>query len=193
MFLTAVVVQIRVGRVIEDIDNAYIVSISIQVEDFSFLDEDFFTAVNNSPSESGQTTPTNRAESKERDVLSQQDLLNRSCHDLMLPNSIQVSNVQLLYSVISHSNNTRHSRGCRDNVTNCHIREEEGLNQQKKRVINYLKGPLPCLTSPSMLCCAEICRHISQFIANPTCDPNVYWTLEHFELLILYINTFYPF
>ncbi len=142
MFLTAVVVQIRVGRVIEDIDNAYIVSISIQVEDFSFLDEDFFTAVNNSPSESGQTTPTNRAESKERDVLSQQDLLNRSCHDLMLPNSIQVSNVQLLYSVISHSNNTRHSRGCRDNVTNCHIREEEGLNQQKKTSHKLFEGTL---------------------------------------------------
>ena len=77
--------------------------ISIQVEDFSFLDEDFFTAANNSPSDSGQTTPTNRGESKERDVSSQQqDLLNRSCHDLMLSSSIQVSSlVKLIVYILT--------------------------------------------------------------------------------------------
>ena len=79
----------------------------LQIEDYSFLEENFFTAANNSPSGSGNTTPTNLNSSESADSLSglsmtpskqnaesgllstpnkqHQDLLNGSCHDLMMP------------------------------------------------------------------------------------------------------------
>jgi hypothetical protein len=64
-----------------------------QAEDFSFLnnDDDFLTAANNSPSCSGKTSPTNSTVSGSQDPAVAepvgQDLLNRSCHDLMLPSA----------------------------------------------------------------------------------------------------------